>query len=151
MTLTLFPIAADGSVAESQTLNSHAEGVLEATLSNYAKTGYAPPWIGYLCFLDGTNVGTCAFTRAPAENHVEIAYYTFPEFEGRGYARQAAEALIAISQAADPAVVVTAHTLPVDGPSTHILTKLGFVNTGSIVHQDDGEIWRWVLSGRVAY
>ena len=99
-----------------------------------------------MTFDDGINVGTCGFTGPPAGDVVEIAYYTFPEHEGRGYAQQAARALAAIARDAKPSVVVTAHTLPEDGPSCQVLRNCGFTLTGSRDHPEDGPIWVWTYA-----
>ena len=61
-------------------------GILPATADLYRSSGFAPPWIGYVAVSEGRAVGTCAFKCAPVEGRVEIAYFTFPEFEGRGLA-----------------------------------------------------------------
>ena len=44
------------------------------------------PWAGYLAEENGSLVGTCAFKAPPDSRGVEIAYFTFPQFEGRGVA-----------------------------------------------------------------
>jgi RimJ/RimL family protein N-acetyltransferase len=50
-------------------------------------------WGSYLAYDGETPVGTCAFKTAPnAEGAVEIAYFTFPAFEGRGFATTMAAA-----------------------------------------------------------
>ena len=46
-------------------------------------------WDGYLVVDEDSRevVGSCAFKTAPTDDGtVEIAYFTYPEFEGRGYA-----------------------------------------------------------------
>ena len=36
-----------------------------------------------------------------------------------------------------------AHTLPEEGASASVLRKLGFSLEGSIVHPEDGAVWKW--------
>jgi RimJ/RimL family protein N-acetyltransferase len=57
---------------------------------------------------------------------VEIAYFTFPDFEGQGYATaMAAELVDRAAQAADGRGV-RAHMLPVKSASTLVLEKTEF-------------------------
>lgn len=48
---------------------------------------------GYLVLETDTIVGTCAFRSPPRSGEVEIAYFTFPEFEGRGFTTEMARHL----------------------------------------------------------
>jgi RimJ/RimL family protein N-acetyltransferase len=109
--------------------------------------GWSRPWIGYLAFEEGACVGTCAFTHAPRDGVVEIAYYTFPGNEGRGVATRMAGRLVAVARASDPAVLVTAHTLPEENASTRVLRRVGFVLVGTAIHEEDGQIWIWRHAG----
>jgi hypothetical protein len=49
---------------------------------------------GYLVLETDTIVGTCAFRSPPRSGEVEIAYFTLPKFEGRGFATEMARHLI---------------------------------------------------------
>lgn len=130
-------------------LSPSAKEVVQATVQMYAQNGFAPPWIGYLGFEDEVCVGTCAFKTAPRDNAVEIAYYTFSEFEGRGVATRMARQLIQIARADSPAITITAQTLPIENASNHILTKLGFAFAGEFLHPEDGRVWVWTLGSQV--
>jgi RimJ/RimL family protein N-acetyltransferase len=118
--------------------------VMAATAQNYARAGYCPPWIGYLAFEDHTCVGACGFKTLPVAGAVEIAYFTFPDHEGRGVATRMAQALIALARQSAPAITLRAQTLPAENASTAILKKLGFVCTGTVTHPEDGPVWDWV-------
>ncbi len=115
--------------------------------SNYAaiykKTGYIRPWTGYVAVIDSQCIGTCGFKSPPENGRVEIAYFTFPEYEGRGYATLMAHMLLEMARITDPHITVIAQTLPQKGASTRILEKIGFKLTGSIHHPEDGEVWEW--------
>jgi len=66
-----------------------------------------------------------------------------PAHRGRGYATEAAAALVAFAFS-DPRVrLIRAHTLPTANASTRVLTKCAFTRTGEIVDPDDGPVWRW--------
>ena len=89
-------------------------------------------------------IGNTAFVGPPDENGaVEIAYAIAPEFEGRGFATQAAGAITDFAFS-DPRVKkVVAHTLPEENASTRVLKKNSFKFSGEIEHEHDGLIWRW--------
>ena len=109
-------------------------------------TGAHAPWGGYLAVDRVTRaiVGTCAFKAPPtSDGAVEIAYFTFPAFERRGYARAMAAALLAIAEGSPAVRRVLAHTLPEPNASTRILSALGFERLGEVDDPDDGPVWRW--------
>ena len=112
------------------------------------KTAIEPdPWrYGFaLIHVDsGTVIGNGSFTGPPdASGTVEIAYGVVPEYEGHGYATEAAQALLAYARADGRVRTVCAHTLPERNASTRVLEKCGFARLGEINHPTDGLIWRW--------
>jgi [ribosomal protein S5]-alanine N-acetyltransferase len=142
--MRLIPIPRDGNVSLSGiTLPEVATSMLTSTVKLYARRGYVEPWVGHLAIEGGECVGGCGFTSPPANGVVEIAYFTFPDFEGRGVATRMAQRLISIAQECEPPVRIIAHTLAEENASTHILKKLGFAFTGAIDHPEDGKIWEW--------
>lgn len=75
-------------------------------------------------------VGTAGFKGAPdASGMVEIAYGIVPTSEGRGYATEAAQALVGFALQAGNVRLIRAHTLPVANASTRVLQKCGFRHT----------------------
>jgi len=140
----LVAIPRDGKVSLSGiTLPEVATSVVASTVQLYARRGFVEPWIGYLAIEGGKCVGGCGITAPPAQGVVEIAYFTYPEFENRGVATRMAQRLVAIAQACAPSVRIIAHTLTEENASNHILKKLGFVFAGTIDHPEDGKIWEW--------
>lgn len=112
----------------------------------YARTYASAPWTGYLVQNDAKNiVGICSFKDAPREGIVEIAYVTFPEYEGQGWGGDMATALVDIALGEESVNTIIAHTLPGDNPSTKILNRLGFEHAGTFEDPDDGTVWQWVL------
>ena len=95
-------------------------------------------------------IGTCSFTAPPdADGVVEgCRIFTFPPFEGRGYATAMAARLVEVAQGAGIRKV-RAHTLPEPNASTRILEKLGFERIGEAVDADVGPVWRWERDCRV--
>jgi len=113
----------------------------------YQHNGYVIPWIGYLYLVDGQCVGTCGFKSPPTDWRVEIAYFTFPGYEDRGYATAMAQQLIDIARDRDPRIQIAAQTLPGINASTAILRKLGFVQVAEVQDPDAGTVWEWCLPG----
>lgn len=144
--LQLVPIDRSGSPSGScPQLDEIAKGVCAATVSLYGRVGFVSPWLGYLALCDARVVGSCGFKGPPTSGEVEIAYFTFPEFEGCGIATSMARELLALARAAEPGIIVTAQTRPERNASTRILEKLGFAQRGSVVHPEDGQVWEWEL------
>jgi ribosomal-protein-alanine N-acetyltransferase len=91
-----------------------------------------------------TAIGMAAFKGPPdPAGLVEIAYAIVPAYEGRGYATEAARALVEFAFASDQVRVVRAHTLPVSNASTRVLQKCGFYHAEDVVDPKDGPVWRW--------
>jgi RimJ/RimL family protein N-acetyltransferase len=147
--LTRLAAAAAWAEREGLAVGEHAallQEIAGGTLRYMHASGAAVPWAGYLAIDPARRlvVGTCAFKGAPdADGMVEVAYFTFPSHEGRGYATAMARALR--DQAATAAAVrlVRAHTLPERNASARILDKLGFRLIGEVVDPEDGVVWRW--------
>jgi len=93
---------------------------------------------------DDAVVGTCGFKGPPdADGVVEIAYGVAPEYQGRGYATEAAQALTDYAFRRGKVRVVRAHTRPEPNASTRVLTKCGFRRIGEVIDPEDGLVWRW--------
>jgi RimJ/RimL family protein N-acetyltransferase len=120
------------------------------TVSLLDQTGAAAaPWSGYLAVSnDRVVVGTCGFKAPPDRNGVvEIAYFTFPNFEGKGYASAMAADLVKRGEREVIVHRIQAHTLPERNASTRILEKTGFAHVGEVVDPEDGPVWRWERTG----
>ena len=109
----------------------------------------ADPWTHGFSIVErasSTDIGSCGYKGPPSpEGIVEIAYGVAPEYQGRGYATEAARALVDFAFASDLVGVVCAHTLPENNASTRVLTKCGFGCVGEVVDPEDGLVWRWEL------
>jgi [ribosomal protein S5]-alanine N-acetyltransferase len=108
--------------------------------------GAVSPWIGYLAIDNSSKiiVGTCAFKGGPnQEKTVEIAYFTFPDHEGKGYATAMAYSLIQIALSHPDVPHIIAHTLPHPNASTKVLQKVGMKFVGDVIDPEDGPVWRW--------
>jgi len=96
-------------------------------------------------------VGKAGFKGPPtADGIVEIAYGVERDHQGRGYATEAAEALVTYAFGSGRVRVVRAHTLPEENASTRVLTKCGFRRLGEVIDPEDGLVWRWEKDNEVA-
>jgi ribosomal-protein-alanine N-acetyltransferase len=85
--MDLIPIEAGGVIGSHiGELPPEAGFVIQATCDLYKAVGFSPPWICYMAMENGVAVGTCGFKSPPSNGRVEIAYFTFPPFEGKGIA-----------------------------------------------------------------
>lgn len=119
------------------------KAVLKATRDYYKVIGFNLPWISYLAESSGKLVGICSFKGKPVDGCVEVAYFTFPSFENKGFGTAMCSALISLAKPNE--VKITARTLPEKNASTSILRKNGFQFSGMVSDPDDGEVYEWVL------
>ena len=120
-----------------------AREILAETCALLTRDPRPDPWGSYVVHLSGRPIGIAAFKSAPdPDGEVEIAYMTFPAFEGRGHAKATIAALVAIADAEGAAPI--AHTLPEENASNRALRRNGFVYAGEVDDPEDGLIWRWV-------
>lgn len=111
----------------------------------YPQIGFNKPWVGYFAFQNNRVVGTGGFTGQPQNGKVEIAYWTFKEFEGQGIASFVCKQLIAIAKATAPTVIITAKTAPEHNASTKILEHNGFTFIEIVQDHEIGDAWLWML------
>ncbi len=114
----------------------------------------ADPWTDGFAVVhvaDNLVMGLCGFTGPPGtDGTVEIAYGIAPGYQARGYASEAAQALIAYAFDNARVRTIRAHTLPQHNASTRVLVKCGFTFIGEVMHTEDGAVWRWEMQREVA-
>lgn len=143
-TIALIQINQQGRpLGEVGKLDDIARQVCAATTLLYAGAGFAPPWIGYLAQHGGKVVGACAFKAPPLDGKVEIGYFTFPDWEGRGMGTSMVRALLEIVQAEQTPLTVVAQTANEENASNTILRKFGFTLARVTEDMEDGEVWEW--------
>jgi len=110
-------------------------------------SSFCDPWIHGFALVhqsSGAVVGRCGFKGPPAADRVvEIAYGVLPEHQGKGYATEAAAALVSYALSHEQVRTVRAHTLPEPNASTRVLAKCGFQRVGEVIDPEDGLVWRW--------
>jgi RimJ/RimL family protein N-acetyltransferase len=125
------------------------EFLLQASPEFFAQLRHASrpdPWkFGFAIVhsTENTVIGMCGFAGARGtEAGVEIAYSIAPCYEGKGYATEAAQALIDFAQA-NGLTELCAHTLPETNASTRVLEKCGFRKIGEVMDSENQAVWKW--------
>jgi RimJ/RimL family protein N-acetyltransferase len=94
--------------------------------------------------IDNVVIGMCGFAGPPdSDGVVEIAYSIAPDYEGRGYATEAAGALIEFASQSSLVRTISAYTLREISASTHVLEKCDFRKTGELIDSENNPVWRW--------
>lgn len=143
--MELIPITETGYLKVPGPMTDATLATIRTTREWYQATGFHPPWGGYLGMQNDSVIGTCAFKSPPDKGRVEIAYHTFPEFEGKGLGTRMAAALIHLACRQDQTLIPFAQTLSVPNASTRILEKLGFHRVADQHDPEVGIIWEWEL------
>jgi [ribosomal protein S5]-alanine N-acetyltransferase len=144
--MNLVPITASLARTPQASRSELLAGICRAVTAMYPGGTPILPWAGYLVQEGEAFIGTCAFKTPPRAGAVEIAYFTFPGYEGRGVATEMALSLVALARR-HGVRLVRAQTLPQENASTSILRKLGFTLAGEVMHSTDGRVWEWHLEG----
>ena len=107
------------------------------TLKNYEIHGF-----GFLVMTlkdSGTAVGMCGLVKRDTLEDVDIGYALLPEFEGKGYAFEAASATLIFAKNELNLGRIVAITSMENERSGNLLTKLGFKLENKVRLSDDGE------------
>lgn len=143
--MELKPIILNVDKSNEMYSSSNCQILLKTYDEYYKKIGYNLPWVGYFVIREEQIVGSCGFTGQPKEGKIEIAYWTFKEYEGQGISSFSCKELVLISNQSDPAIIITAKTAPEQNASTKILQNNGFTFTGIVQDDDIGDAWLWTL------
>lgn len=112
------------------------------------RSGCLKEWWSYMILhkKDKSLIGLGGYKGPPdSQGVVEIGYGIAPAYRGKGYATEAASALIGNAINIAGVNVVWAHTLPEFNASTKVLQKCGMERVAEIIDPDDGQVWRWQL------
>jgi ribosomal-protein-alanine N-acetyltransferase len=149
--LTLVPLKLADVHAMVEAMSPAEKAQLSADwLARLHASTSADPWTHGFSLVHrgtGTAVGKCGFKGPPADGVVEIAYGVDPDQQGKGYATEAAEALVIYAFGSARVRVVRAHTLPEATASQRVLAKCGFRYVGEVIDPEDGLVWRWEKHG----
>lgn len=107
----------------------------------------ADPWTNGFSIVDratDTVIGSCGYKGPPdSEGVVEIGYGLDQEYRGRGFATEAAMALVTLALDSEAVGLIRAHTVPGNDASVRVLMKCGFKQVGEVVDPEDGLVLRW--------
>jgi RimJ/RimL family protein N-acetyltransferase len=121
----------------------HDEGVIRWTMRTLAASPINTPWTLFYIVHDGVAVGTCGFTGVPDENHgVEIGYSVLPIHQRRGFASEAAAALVHHAFACG-AREVAAETYPQLVASLRVMANCGMQ---PVAGGSEPGVVRWAIS-----
>jgi RimJ/RimL family protein N-acetyltransferase len=92
-------------------------------------------------------VGNGGFAGDPDDSGVvEIGYEIAPEHQNRGFATEAARAMIGYAFAHEEVRAVVAHTLGETNASNAVLRKAGMSFAAEVDNPEVGKVWRWRIS-----
>jgi RimJ/RimL family protein N-acetyltransferase len=118
-------------------------GTLRRRLNDLAIDPDAQPWLLRAIVLrepERRLIGHIGFHGPPdVQRRVEVGYSVRPEYQRRGYAQEAVEALFDWAASEHGIVRFVASVGPWNEPSLGLVRKLGFVQTGSQWDDEDGE------------
>jgi RimJ/RimL family protein N-acetyltransferase len=118
-------------------------------LARLAATTTVDPWVLGFSVVHGDTgaaIGACGFKGPPdADGMVEIAYGLAPQHQNKGYATEAAAALVQFALADTRVRVIRAHTMEDANASARVLVKCGFHPRGQVIDPEDGPVFRWEI------
>lgn len=141
--MTLKPISLHEDKTHQAFASAECQQLLNMYDEFYPKIGFNVPWIGYFVLNQNLIVGSCGFVGEPHDGKVELAYWTFKDFEGQGIASFACKELLLIAYNENPGISVTAKTAPEHNASTKILQKNNFTFSGVVNDDEIGDAWLW--------
>jgi len=125
----------------------------EADATEYIRTKMLPQisekGYGNYCLVrkeDGVPVGMCGLYERPGLEHVDLGFGLLPDYEGKGYAYEAAHRLLEAAQADFGLTRIQAITAMDHQASQRILVKLGFRQKGTTVLPGETEelrLYEW--------
>ena len=118
-------------------------------LAQFEASTVETPWVHGFRLVHrsiGNVVGFCSFKGPPTDGIVEIAYGIAPDEQGKGYATEAARALVEFARTYSQVRVIRAHTLPDGAASKRVLVKCGFQYVGDVTDPDDGIVCRYEIA-----
>jgi RimJ/RimL family protein N-acetyltransferase len=114
-----------------RTLEDARTYISRGPLTSYGELGYGL----YVVTLkdDSTPMGMCGIVHKPWLNAPDIAYAFLPQFEGRGYASEAAHAVLEHARRQFGLAVVLGVVTFDNAGSIRVLEKLGFAHESTVI------------------
>ena len=127
--------------------NPDCQPSLNMVIDYYKRIGFNPPWICYFAQQNWQLVGNAGIKGKPVNGRIEIAYGTFSQHQNKGIGAMIAKTLVNLALKTDPSITITARTLPEENYSARILRKNNFKLLGTVMDEEDGEVWEWEYMG----
>jgi RimJ/RimL family protein N-acetyltransferase len=108
------------------------------------------PWLA-IARATGEAVGSVGVGRPDDEGRVLLGYSMYPGFEGRGYATEAARALIGWALGQVNVSAVRATIPPWHAPSVRVAEKVGMQRVGTAQDDEVGEVFVFEVRRRDAH
>lgn len=108
--------------------NVHTVEDAAAYIRNGALKSYAEHGFGFFLVAlkdSGTPIGICGLAKRPALQHADIGFAFLPQYQGQGYAHEAANCVMDLSKNTFGLSTICAITLPQNTASIKLLTRLG--------------------------
>jgi len=145
--LWLVPRTSEDALAQIEEMPADQRAQVSPVWLTRVQSGNADVWTLGFSMVDrstGRAIGSCGYKDAPdADGMVEIAYGVATEHQNRGFATEAAQALVEFAFGSGRVRVVRAHTYEPANNSARVLLKCGFLACGEVVDPEDGLVWRW--------
>ena len=145
--LWLVPRTSEDALAQIEEMPADQRAHVSPVWLTRVQSGNADVWTLGFSMVDrstGRAIGSCGYRDAPdADGMVEIAYGVAAEHQNRGFATEAAQALVEFAFDSGRVRVVRAHTCEPANNSARVLLKCGFLACGEVVEPEDGLVWRW--------
>jgi ribosomal-protein-alanine N-acetyltransferase len=148
--LRLVPCTPEQVRAQIDLMDEHDRRQLSPDwLARLAAATTIDPWVLGFSVVHGVSgdvIGTCGFKAPPdADGMVEIAYGIAPAHQNKGYATEAAGALVRFAIADAQVRIIRAHTMEDANASARVLVKCGFHPRGQVIDPEDGPVFRWEI------
>lgn len=104
--------------------------MLNGCLSHPEQWEWYAIWV--IALKDGTHIGDLCFKGLNADGVSEIGYGILPQYQGKGYATEAVTAVLKWVFEHPEVTAIEAEAAPDNIASIRVLTKCGFIPTGTI-------------------
>jgi RimJ/RimL family protein N-acetyltransferase len=113
------------------------EYIRDTIISSYASHGYGLYKI--VLKTGGASIGLCGFVKRAYLPHADLGFALLPEYEGHGYALEAAKACLQYGKSLLNLRPILAITTYENQNSQKLLLKIGFREIGSITPENSSE------------
>ena len=120
-----------------RTIDDAKKAIQAGALKLYADYGYGP--YAMVSKASGEKIGICGLFKRDNLDHPDIGFAVLPDFCGKGFAGEAAFAVLAHARDGLELKELTAIVSPGNAPSIGLIEKLGLVFAGMITMPGDDE------------